>query len=125
MTTASFELLYEESLNSNVNVFFNPTFNFYGRYYAEFNPETRTNINDRDLQAWKLPDFYNFDVHFGFDIRSKFLFLKSLNISFNIYNVLNDEYIIEAFDGITHDSKSASVWYGRERWWSASLSVTL
>lgn len=123
MTTGSLYFLFSEKFHNDIIFYFNPVWNYYGRYYADFNPESRVYLKDKNVQPWKIPIYYNFDIHTGLDIKKEFLFIKTVKLSFNIFNIMNDEYIIEATDGLNHNSESAEVWYGRERWWSASLSI--
>jgi len=123
MTTATLGIFYKTALSQTVQFYFNPIYNFYGRYYSKFNPELRTNENERGIQSWKLPDFYNIDIHAGLDFRLNDFYVQSLNISFNVFNLLNKQFIIDSIDGETHDSKSAKVWFGNKRWWSTSLSL--
>ncbi|MCB9247133.1 MAG: TonB-dependent receptor [Ignavibacteriales bacterium] len=121
MTTASIGFYYENEISNKVKVYFNPIYNFYGRYYSKFVPESRTNSNDANIQPWRLPNFYYVDLHLGFEILLDHQVIKNLNISFNLFNILNQEFISDAIDGETHNAQSALVWFGRERWWSTNI----
>jgi len=125
MTTASVGLYYEESIKHNLSIYFNPIYNFYGRYFAQYSPELRTIEGERNIQSWRLPDFFNIDIHSGMEFNFGNEFIKSLKITFDIFNVLNQENIVDAIDGLSHDSNTARVWFGRGRWWSSSLTVAL
>ena len=122
MNQVSLGLHYSDFLSKNIEYYFNPVYNFYGKYYANFLPEKRTIVDQRDVQPWRIPDFYNFDLHFGMHIDLDYAYLQTLGISINIFNVFDNDYITDAIDGFTHDSSSALVWYGKERWWSTSIS---
>lgn len=124
MTISSLSLFYSQMISSNTGLYINPIYNFYGRYYSQFNPELRTNPNDKNIQSWRIPDFYNFDLHIGAKINFNNLFINEVDLSVNIFNILDGDYIIDAIDGATHNSNSALVWFGRERWWSTSLNLT-
>lgn len=125
MTMASLGCYYENSISPNTKIYINPIYNFYGRYYAQFDPVLRINETDKGIQSWRLPDFYNIDFHFGVDFQFQNKIIQSMKISFNVFNILNNEYIADAIDGISHNSQSALVWFGRERWWSTSISFML
>ena len=125
MTSAAMGLFYKNEISKNINYFVNPIYNFYGRYYANYYPELRTSIDSKGIQPWRIPNFYNIDFHMGIKYNFENIFIKSLNLSFNIFNLLDDQSIIDATDGKGHDSESSLVWYGNERWWSTSFSVEL
>ncbi|MCB9206972.1 MAG: TonB-dependent receptor [Ignavibacteriales bacterium] len=124
MTTASIGIIYEKEISES-KIFLNPVVSFYSRYYSDFDPVLRTNENEKGIQPWRLPDFYNVDLHAGYKLNFENTFIKNLNISFNIFNLFNFEKIIDATDGQTHDERTARIWYGRGRWWSSSLSFEL
>ncbi|MCW8848394.1 MAG: TonB-dependent receptor [Melioribacteraceae bacterium] len=125
MTSASLGILFKNEISQNITYYLNPIYNFYGRYYANYYPELRTSISSKGVQPWRIPDFSNVDIHMGINYKFEDVFIKSLNLSFNIFNLLNHQSIIDATDGKEHNSNSALVWYGSERWWSASFSVAL
>jgi hypothetical protein len=124
MTNATFGIIYQSSITPDIQFYINPVYSFHGKYYAEYDPELRTDESERGVQPWRIPDFFNFDLHSGINIELNDFFLKSVDFSFNIFNLLNEDYIIDAIDGINHNSSSANVWYGNRRWWSTSLSLS-
>ncbi len=123
MTSASLGFYYENEIKAGLIWYINPKSNFYGKYYSKFIPELRTNLNEKNIQPWKIPDFYIIDFHTGVKFDMTNLFIKSIGISFDLFNILDQENIIDAVDGKSHDSKTATVWYGRGRWWNLSLSL--
>jgi len=102
-----------------------PTFIFFGRIYSDYDPSTRSDVTDKTTNAWRLPDYYLLDIHFNYnwDIASELI--KKILISFHIFNLTNNDNIVYALDGQTHDVNSARVFYGRERNWSLSLQFEM
>ncbi|MBK7381259.1 MAG: TonB-dependent receptor [Ignavibacteriales bacterium] len=125
MTRASFDMLYRYELGNGSTFIFNPIYNFFGRQYAFFNPDARTNPDDL-AQSWRLPDFYLFDVHTAYEILFTNFFVKKATVGLHIFNALNTKnYITDATDGSDHTQYSATVWYGRERWYNLSFTFDL
>lgn len=122
MTTAALSMNYRYEIGTGSAFTFNPVYKFFGRYYAYFNPDTRSNPDDV-VQSWRIPDYYLFDVHVGYELLFVESFFKKISIGLHLFNLLNRDYITDATDGSTHDQYTARVWYGRERWYN--LSVTL
>ena len=123
MTCIALGLDYRDEIDKDITLYFNPIYNFYGRYYAQFLPEQRVDETDRFTQPWRIPDFYNIDIHTGIIVTFTNFSIKNLHLAFNIFNIFDKENIIDAIDGISHNAKSARVWYGNERWWSASITL--
>lgn len=124
MTTASIGFLYDAKLNSETNIYIKPVFNFLGNQYAQFDPTSRANIEEQGINSWRLPNSYLLNVHFGVEYFLNNLF-KKISLGVNIFNILNqNDYIVDALDGIEHSENSALVWYGRERWLSVNLALT-
>ena len=121
MTTASLYLNYQYELSSGSTLIFNPVYNLFSRYYAVFNPDQRSNPDDRQ-QSWRIPDYYLFNVYTAYKVLLTNFFVKQFTFGFNVYNILNTKnYITDATDGSTHTVYSARVWYGQERNYSASF----
>ena len=96
-------------------------YNFYGKNYADFDPQNRTNKNDAGIDAWKLPDYGTIDIGMNY----RFNISKDVRavIYSNVYNLTNTEYISDAKDGADHDWKSALVFYGFGTTWSTGFKV--
>lgn len=111
--------------SSNRNEFYiNPVFNFYGKQYAQFNPNNRELINNKIKNSWRMPDYFLVDFHLGYSFNFSQTFIKRINFSFSVFNILDrKDYIVDALDGINHDSNSALVWMGRERWWHFKTTI--
>lgn len=125
MTMAMVELNYQFNTIANSSFYINPVLNFYGNHYSQFNPNYR-NQNSNPVNSWKLPDYFLVDFHCGFKLFLTDSFIKEFEINLNVFNILNrKDYIVDAFDGINHDSSSAIVWIGRDRWWHISSRINL
>ncbi|GAB4298153.1 MAG: TonB-dependent receptor [Ignavibacteriaceae bacterium] len=125
MTRAALQMMYTIETGGGTSLFFNPVYTFYGRQYAQFDPDRRTDETDR-MQSWRVPDFYLIDIHAGVDILFTDFFFKKLNIALHVFNALNNlEYIVDAVDGSDHNKETANVFYGRDRWWNISFSADL
>ena len=70
--------------------------------------------------TWQVPDYYTLDA----DVRYKFKFagLKS-TLYFNLDNLLDDEYIVDARNGSSNEWDTATVFYGFGRTWSLGLKI--
>jgi outer membrane receptor protein involved in Fe transport len=123
MLLMSFSAKYTLALNSNTHFYFIPIFRLSDNQYSNYNPDLRTDSNQTGTNSWKLESRSNFDINFGINMFFQEAFVKSVNVSFNIFNVLNNVNIIDAIDGMDHTSNSAIVWFERERWWSMSIEL--
>ncbi len=103
MTTVSLYMNYEYELSSGSTLIFNPVYKLFSRYYAVFNPDTRTNPDDV-AQSWKMPYYYIIDVHTAYQILLTNFFIKQFTFGFNVFNILNTKnYITDATDGSDHN----------------------
>lgn len=125
MIMANLGIDFKKKIGEKIIIFVNPLYKFYGKRYANYFPELRTNKTDEGKQPWRLPDFYNIDIHTGIDINLESNYLSKISLSFNVFNVFNEQSIVSAIDGSDHTSKTALVWYSSERWWSTSISLGL
>lgn len=95
-------------------------YNFYGRYYADFVPEDRTDPEDT-AQPWRVPNYSTFDLSFTYGFRIKSVMLQFIG---NVNNIFNTKYISDAQDGKDHTKDTAMVWYGFGRTWSAGVKMS-
>lgn len=124
MTTASLSMLYSKKITEGTKFFFNPVYNFAGRHYSQYNPDQRTDPADEKVNSWRIPDFFLIDLHLGYEISTQNDFIEKIDIGLHVFNILdNNNYIIDAIDAEDHSSNSALVWYGRNRWWHASVKL--
>jgi iron complex outermembrane receptor protein len=104
------------------NLYIMPMVAYYDRFWATFDPATRTNPNDRS-QPWRLPAYTLIDLAAGYevpiatDIR--------LLVFGNIHNLLDTRYIVTAQDGPTHDERTGRFFYGFGRTWNFGLRLTM
>lgn len=121
---ANIQINYRLNLLRGLNMFINPVYKFEGRNFASFNPDNRTNPNDRG-QSWQLPTVNLVDLHIGFTWYISDFVLNKANLYFHVFNLLNNKnYILDALDGANHIATTAKFFYGRERWYNLSLSLT-
>ncbi len=122
MTRAYLALDYTMKLSDNLDILLSPAIYYYDRLYADYDPANRTDPLEDEINSWRLPDFHTIDFHtkIGWKLNSNLA--QRISIGFHIFNLLDDNNIVYALDGITHDSKSARVFYGRNRTWSVDLT---
>jgi len=121
---ANLQINYRVNLMRGLNMFINPVYKFEGKNFASFNPDNRTNPNDR-AQSWELPTVNLIDLHIGFTWYISDFYLKKANLYFHVFNLLNNQnYILDALDGTNHVATTAKFFYGRERWYNLSLAFT-
>ena len=121
MTNVSVAMVYNIKLSSGTSLTINPVFKYLDRFYTDFDPDDRTDEDDRE-QSWQIPGYGLLDAHAALDILFTDFFFKRMNISFHLFNALNTiNYIVQGTDGSTHTSVSAEVFYGRDRWWNIGV----
>lgn len=125
---ANIQINYRINLIRGLNMFINPVYKFEGKNFASFNPDARTNMNDR-TQSWELPTVNLVDFHLGFTYYFSDFFVQKANLYFHVFNVLNNkDYILDALDGgtspTTHTFSTAKFFYGRERWYNVQVAFT-
>ncbi|MCX8111711.1 MAG: TonB-dependent receptor [Bacteroidia bacterium] len=102
------------------NLYFTASYFYYDRFWATFDPESRTNPVDR-AQPWRLPAYGLMDVAAGYEtsISSD----MRLRLFGNLHNLLDTRYIVTAIDGPSHDRRTARFFYGFGRTWNIGLSL--
>jgi iron complex outermembrane recepter protein len=105
---------------------------YFDRYYADFNPEECTDAEGNPVDSWRIPGYALMDLHAGYRFKIPDLDKINFVVRFNVLNALNTEYISDAKNNDsyiqlpygTFDAKSASVFMGSGRLFSASLKIT-
>jgi hypothetical protein len=94
-------------------------FNWFGKNFAYFDPTNRGDIADRGLDAWQLPDYATVDLSMNYS----FPFGEKINATIygNVNNLFDTWYIADANDGVNHDARTALVYYGFGRTWTAGI----
>ena len=111
-TTASLGMSYELLDGLKLGV----TSKYYSRLFASV-----SKINDLDgLDTWQVPDYFMFDANMVY--KFKFANLNS-TLYFNVDNILDEEYIVDARNGSSNDWDTATVFYGFGRTWSLGLKI--
>ncbi|MFA6401454.1 MAG: TonB-dependent receptor [Salinivirgaceae bacterium] len=106
---------------------------FFDRYYADFNPEQCTDAAGNPVESWRIPSYATFDFHTGYRFNIESVKNTNFAIKFNVLNLLNSMYISDAKNNDTYiqlpynsfDARSASVFMGAGRQFTASLKITL
>ncbi|MEN3041047.1 MAG: TonB-dependent receptor [Bacteroidia bacterium] len=109
-------------LSPTPNLYFTLNYFYYDRFWASFDPELRTNPNDRS-QPWRLPSYGLMDIAAGYEVSVS----NDIRVRFfgNIHNLLDTRYIVTAIDGSSHDRRTARFFYGFGRTWNIGLSLIL
>ncbi|GIV22418.1 MAG: TonB-dependent receptor [Bacteroidia bacterium] len=100
--------------------YFTMSYFYYDRFWASFDPQTRTNPNDR-AQPWRLPAYGLLDIAAGYEAPIS----SELRVRFfgNVHNLLNTRYVVTALDGSSHDKSTARFFYGFGRTWNIGMSL--
>lgn len=111
----------------------NGTFTTFGDNFAQFDPTSRTNPNDR-TQPWRMPNYSLVDLHAGytlpFDIAGKVQF----ELFGHVFNVFDVTYLTDAVDNdffigrptiTSHTAESATVFMGLQRRFNLGFNIKL
>jgi len=95
-------------------------YNYYDKLYADYDPIDRSDESSRGVESWKLPAFGTFDANIVYDFE-----IGNLNASLygNVYNLFDEEFVMDAQDGSTHTAKSARVYYGYGINWNLGFRI--
>jgi outer membrane receptor protein involved in Fe transport len=96
-------------------------FNWFGKNFADYSPTNRTQIQDK-VDSWQMPDYYTIDLSLSYNFNLGEKVVASLYG--NVNNLLDTWYIADARDGVNHDVRTALVYYGFGRTWTAGLKFT-
>lgn len=92
-----------------------------GRMYADFEPSSRTNADDRS-DAYRIPTYHLLNGSIGW--RSNINRNTSLELFVNGTNLTNANYLERATDGKNHDLQSATGYWGIGRMLSCGMRLS-
>ncbi len=99
--------------------------NYNARYWADFEPNTRTDAQDR-TEPYKLPDYHlvNLSINYmrHFIVGNKAL---GVNLFFNLNNLFDEWYIERGKDGADHTIKTFTGYWGQGRNCAFGVKLTL
>ncbi|MCB0576303.1 MAG: TonB-dependent receptor, partial [Saprospiraceae bacterium] len=87
---------------------------------ANYDPTSRSDESARGVEAWKIPAFGIFDLNITYDFQ-----LSGFNASLygNVYNLMNEKYVMDAQDGTNHDAFTSRVYYGYGANWHLGVKI--
>lgn len=95
------------------------TYMVYNKIYADFEPTTRNNPLD-DEQSYRIPAYAAINLYLGVPFR---LFKHEALLQLNAYNLLNNNHIIYAEDGIYHDLETVKGFWSFGRTFECLLGL--
>ncbi|MCB9354464.1 MAG: TonB-dependent receptor [Lewinellaceae bacterium] len=115
-TTVALGLAYKLMPDLRVSI----DYNYYDRLYANYDPTSRSDESARGVEAWKIPAFGIFDLNITYDFQ-----LSGFNASLygNVYNLMNEKYVMDAQDGTNHDAFTSRVYYGYGANWHLGVKI--
>lgn len=136
---AQFQLGGELRYEPLRNLYVSGNITYFDKYYSNFDPMSydQSNVlnaanfdeNGDPVDPWKIPAYYLVDFHAGYN----FKIYKRYKLQFrvNVLNALDCMYVSDADDNSrnigaswnTHDARSAAVFFGLGRRYTASMSV--
>jgi len=99
---------------------------YFGKNYANFNPEDLTGTNG-GRESWQMPNYFLTDLHTGYNFKVSGI---RMGVRFNILNLLNTKYISDATNNDRNssyadfDAKSAAVFFGQGRRFNTSFQIS-
>lgn len=128
MTTAALGMTMSTNVSERARVRFNPTVNYFGRLYAQFDPDSRNTeakhktADGSIIQPWKMPDYVLLNLNSSYELAFEESSFKKMTITLSIFNALNETYFSDADDGANHTQNDSKVYYGGERFYNLGLS---
>ncbi len=95
-------------------------YNYYDKLFADYDPTDRGDEAERGIDSWQIPAFGTFDLNVAYDFD-----LGGFGASLygNVYNLTNEEYVMDAQDGANHDAFTSRVYYGYGINWNVGLKL--
>ncbi len=104
-------------------------FRYYDRFYADWDPFSRTDSTDTK-QSWQAPPYFVLDFHAAYDLPLK-LGPAKISLFAHVFNLLDALYIQDAVDNsrynawdYDHDADDAEVFVGLPRYFNAGIRLT-
>ena len=94
--------------------------NYNADQYSSFNPSSRTNPDEKNIQAFKIPDYATMDISLSYFFKISDL---ECSTAINCYNIFDKDYISEGFDGSSHNIDTFRGYWGFGRNFNFSLRV--
>ena len=99
--------------------------NYNARYWADFEPNTRTSADDR-TEPYRIPNYHL--VNIGINYQRHFIVgnkAVGANIFFNLNNLFDEWYIERGKDGADHTIKTFTGYWGQGRNCNFGVRFTL
>jgi outer membrane receptor protein involved in Fe transport len=99
--------------------------NYNSRYWADFEPNTRTKPDDRS-QPYRIPDYHL--VNLGINYQRHFIIgnkAVGANVFFNLNNLFDEWYIERGKDGADHTLETFTGYWGQGRNCNFGVRFTL
>ncbi|WP_421869570.1 TonB-dependent receptor [Marinoscillum sp.] len=98
------------------------SYNYFGNMYADYSVTNRNTApeNGAVMQPWEAPAYSTVDMRLVYNFKFGPFDAKFLG---NINNLLDTEYISDATDGQGSVARTATVYYGLGRTWTATIKV--
>ncbi len=112
---------FTQEIVNGFNFYINPKILFNGLHYPHLNISGRNDNSQTAEQPATIPNYYLLNLHLGFYWDGALSFIKNINLGVNIYNILNEEYLVDAYESVTREPQNMTAWLGRERWMDLSL----
>jgi len=107
-------------LNLSRQTSFSFDYNYYDRYYADFDLQSRASETSLDTKPWKVPSYFLSDAI----LSHKFEFGDfNASITGRVNNLFNEEFINRADDGNSSTATDALVFFGQGRTFSISTKI--
>ena len=107
-------------LNISPKTSFTFDYNYYDRYYADFNLQSRNTEETLDTKPWKVPSYFLSDIILKHDFEFGNF---NARIVGRINNLLDESFINRADDGNTSSASDALVFFGQGRTFSISTRI--
>jgi len=90
---------------------FRADWNYNDRFWADFDPVTRTDISDR-RDSYRIPGYHLLNANLSWSMRTGTF---GTTLFCNLNNILDTEYVERSRDGASHDSSAFTGYWGAGR----------